>query len=96
MKVNRITYEKPLSEYDTINAKIDICVELEDGRCYSPSVATYQWIVNQMKEGYVPASTPTIIIKKIEESYIVDAINEYAEYDAWLLRLYSLKYNQEI
>lgn len=96
MKVLSISYPIPLSAYDRHNAKIDIRVELEDGKVYSPAIATFQWVRNEMQDGFLSAGTPIIIIKELDEKIIQKAVFDYAEDDAWWLKVYSLEYGQEL
>ncbi len=96
MKVKSITYPIPLSSYDKRNAKIDIRVELEDGKEYSPAVATIQWVRNEMQDGFLSSGTPIIIVQQLDEKIIQKAIFDYAQDDAWWLKVYSLEYGQEL
>ena len=76
---------------DIYNDTIDVGVELADGTCYTICVATPQYFVEKMKDektDYIEPGSPTIIVKKLTEEVVRDAIGAYAENDAYWLKLY--------
>lgn len=94
MKVKSITYPTALDNgVDVDDDNIDVFVELDDGRIYCVVVSTYKNIATQMEKSntdYLEAGSPLIIVKKLTYEIIEKAINDYAQDDAYWIKIYSL------
>lgn len=100
MKVRKVTYPTPLSEVSDIsNDNIDVFVELEDGTNYCFVVSTPLNLCKFMDDndiGFIPASQPDIIVKELTEENILLALENYAEDDAfWMKLLYVAGTNRD-
>ena len=93
MKVVRIEYPTALSKIEDIeNDNIDVFVELEDGITYVVVVSTpmnYYWYMEKENKNHY-CGVPDIIVKKLSEEIITEAIHEYAKGDAYWLKSYYL------
>ncbi|WP_028592979.1 hypothetical protein [Paenibacillus assamensis] len=91
MKIVSLSYPVPLSELEDIfNDDIDVFVKLEDGISYSVVVTTPLNIMEKMDAEeieYIPASFPKIIVKSLTEENIYNAVETYAEENAFWLKL---------
>ena len=94
MVVKRITFPTQLEDIKDIDDdNIDVFVELDDGYIYTVVVATYKNIVTQMdemKNDFLEAGSPFIVVKKLTKEVIEQAINSFAKDDAYWLKLYHL------
>jgi len=93
MKVVKIEFPTELSEFDDIeNGNLDVFVELEDGFTYTVVIFTpknyYSYMEKENTNHY--CGVPNIIVKKLTEETITEAINEYASDDAYWLKYYHL------
>jgi len=93
MKVVKIKFPTALSKINDIeNDNLDVFVELEDGFTYVVVVSTpknfYWYMEKENKNHYCGA--PDIIVKKLTEEIITEAIEEYAKDDAYWLKCYYL------
>lgn len=96
MKVFSIEYPTSLEKCDRLNDNIDVFVKLENGNSYCITVATSDWICDRVGTKYLPSGAPDIIVKELEYKLIEEAINEYAEGDAYWLRVYSMSHGDQI
>lgn len=96
IKVISIDYPVTIDSCDQLNDNIDVFVKLENGNQYCVTVATVDWICNSVGKRYLPSGGPDIIVKKLNRQLIEEAINEYAEEDAYWLRVFSMSYGDEI
>jgi len=81
--VNQIT--------DIENDSIDVFVDSEDGYTYTVSIATIKNLLqrmNQEKSNFSPPSELVIIVRKLTKEIITEAIEAYAEDDAFWLKLH--------
>ena len=97
MKVVSVEYPTPIENgCDKKNDNIDVFVMLENGKSYCVTVATVDWICNRVGERYLPIGAPDIIVKELDYKLIEEAVNEYAEDDAYWLRVYSMSHGDDI
>ena len=96
MKVKKITYPDSLENYNKDKDNIDVFVELENGENYCVVVATIRWIQEIIKNGYLEQSLPFIIVDEINEELIKKAIENYAQGNAYWLKVYALSCNQKL
>ena len=96
MKVISIEYPVPLEDCNKMNDNIDIFVMLENGKKYCVTVATVDWIQGYIGTGYMPSGAPDIIVRELRHQLIEEAVNEYAEGDAYWLRVFSMSYGDVI
>lgn len=94
MKIVNITFPTCLSHIDNIeNGNIDVFVELDDGFTYTMVVTTpqnYYWYMDKEGLDYIPPYPPDIIVRRLTEENIRQAIEAYAEDDAYWMKLYFL------
>lgn len=94
MNIKKIEY--PTKWNDPLNDNIDVFVTLENGKSYCVTVAALGWINKEVtKHGYLPSSVH-IIISEFSDDNIKKAISEYAENDAYWLRVYSVSSGDSI
>jgi hypothetical protein len=89
MKIRRIEFSEEVR--DVNNDKIDVFVENEDGYTYTVSVGTPQDLLEEMKQektNFVQPGTIMIIVKKLTEEIVREAIHAYAEGDGYWLKLH--------
>jgi hypothetical protein len=75
---------------DFYNDNIDVCVDL-DGYTYTVSVTTTKNILQKMNEektNFYPPGGPIIIVRKLTEEIITEALEAYCEDDAFWLKLH--------
>ena len=96
MKVLQITYPTNLDMCNKKNDNIDIFVKLENEKDYCITIATIEWIKNNMPNGYLEPFTPYIIVSELKKEIIEKAIEDFSTDDAYWLRLYSVSYQDEI
>ncbi|KAF1084281.1 hypothetical protein SPSYN_02685 [Sporotomaculum syntrophicum] len=91
MIVRKISFPTPLEMVaDTKDDNIDVFVKLEDGYSYTVVVVTHQNLITQMnksKKNFIEAGCPFIIVKELKEDIIKEAIQSYADEDAYWLKL---------
>ena len=90
MRVKRIEFVEEVR--DVTNDNIDVFVENEDGYTYTISVCTPQDFLEEMKQektNFVrPGGTIMIVVKKLTEDIVTEAIQAYAENDGYWLKLH--------
>lgn len=96
MKIIKITYPTSLEKCDIEKDNIDVFVKLENDKEYCITVATIEWIKNNMENDFYPAGPPDIIVSELKDKIIRKAIEDYSKEDAYWLRLYSISYGEEI
>jgi hypothetical protein len=94
MKVKSISYPTYLEDIEDIeNDNIDVFVELEDNDTYTYTVVVataknIEWMMDKEKMNYLRAGHPFLIVKKLTEKIIFEAIQAYAADQAYWLKLY--------
>lgn len=96
IKVISVDYPTSINNCDQLNDNIDVLVTLENGNSYCVTVATIDWICSKVGQRYLPSGSPDIIVKELNCKLIEDAVNEYAEGDAYWLRVFSMSHGDEI
>ena len=96
MKVESIIYSTALDTCNKINDNIDIFVTLENKKSYCVTIATVDWICEQVGRRYLPSGAPDIIVKELDKTLIEAAVEQYAKEDAYWLRVYSMSYGDAI
>ena len=89
MKIKRIEFMEEIR--DENNDNVDVCVENEDGYNYIVTVGTPQNLLeemNQEKTNFVRPGSTMIIVKKLTKEIVTEAIQAYAENDAYWLKLH--------
>ncbi|WPC43905.1 hypothetical protein [Clostridium sp. JS66] len=94
MKIKKISYPTSLEKIPDIeNDNIDIFVELDDGMVYTMTVTTpknYYKYMDKEKIDYVPSMPPDIVVRKLTEENIRNALETYVKDDGYWLKLYYL------
>jgi hypothetical protein len=75
---------------DVYNDSVDVGVVFEDGYSYTIVVSTPADLVDQMEQekiNFIIPDTPKIIVKKLTEEIVREAIEAYAENDGYWLKL---------
>lgn len=96
MKVISIEYPFSLETCNSLHDNIDVFIKLENGNRYCVTVATIEWVRNCVGMKYLPSGAPNIVVKELKKQIIEEAINEYAEDDAYWLRVFSMSYGDVI
>ncbi|CAH1059603.1 hypothetical protein [Paenibacillus pseudetheri] len=101
MKVVEIGYPTPLSKIiDKENDNIDVFIELEDGSNITVVVSTPLNLLQQMNNenvNFISASQPDIIVRSLTDENIRQAIDDYANGDAfWLKLLYVVSIEKKV
>ena len=89
MKIRKIKFMEKITDLE--NDHIDVLVENENGYKYIVSVETPQDLIeemNQTKVNYVQPGTLNIIVRKLTKEIVTEAIQAYAEDDAYWLKLH--------
>ena len=93
MKIESITFLSDLKDVkDIFDDNIDVSVDLENGRNYVLVVGTPKNLLRLMeneKSDFLSPGDPIVIVKKITKEVIEEAIQAYAEDDAYCLKFYS-------
>ncbi|GAB6085223.1 hypothetical protein [Alkaliphilus crotonatoxidans] len=91
MLVKKISFPTSLKKIKDIqDDNIDVFVELDDGYTYSVVVITQKNLLTQMNKSnkdFVEPSCPLIIVRELTEVIIKEAIQAYAEGDAYWIKL---------
>lgn len=91
MKVVNVSYPTPLSEIiNKENDNIDVFIELEDGSKITIVVRTPKNLISLMNRenvDYLTPPQPEIIVKSLTHENIKKAVEEYADGDAFWLKL---------
>jgi hypothetical protein len=91
MEVKKISFPTQLKDIKDIDDdNIDVFVELDDGYIYTVVIATYKNLLSQMdamKSDFLEAGSPFIIVRRLTEEIIEQAVKSYAKEDAYWLKL---------
>lgn len=94
MKIKSIELEFELETIKDIeDSNLNAYVTLEDDRRYTVLVVTYKNILtlmNNYESDFLLPIEPIIIVKKLTMEIIKQAIEAYAEDDAYMLKLYHI------
>ena len=77
---------------DIENDSIDVCVDCEDNFTVTVSVATTKYVLQRMDEQKSNFSNPNeliIVVRKLTQEIIAEAIEAYAKDNAFWLKLYA-------
>lgn len=88
MRIKRIEFAHEITDPHVDN--LDVFVENEDGYTYTIVVSTPGDLVDQMEQekiNFIRPDTPKIIVKKLTEPIVREAIEAYAENDGYWLKL---------
>ena len=88
MKIKKIQFAHEITDPHMDN--LDVFVESEDGYTYTIVVSTPGDLVDQMEQekiNFIRPNTPKIIVKKLTEPIVREAIEAYAENDGYWLKL---------
>ncbi len=96
MKISSIEYPTPEGMWNVECDNIDVFVKLENQREYCVTIATIEWIAQKMDKEFFEPGAPNIIVSKLTTKIIEEALKEYAEDDAYWLKIFSLSYGDEI
>ena len=96
MKVSSIIFPTPINECNLFCDNIDVFVKLENEKNFCVTIATIEWITQNMKKGFLEPGAPNIIVTRLQKDIIENAIKEYASDDAYWLKVCSLSYGEEI
>ena len=76
---------------DIENDSVDVCVESEDGYTYTVSIATTKNLLQRMDQEKSNFSNPSelvIVVRKLTQEIISEALEAYAEDNAFWLKLH--------
>jgi hypothetical protein len=76
---------------DIENDSIDVCVDSEDGYTFTVSIATTNHLLermNQEKSNFSNPSELVIVVRKLTQEIITEALESYAEDNAFWLKLH--------
>lgn len=76
---------------DIENDSIDVCVDSEDGYTFTVSMATPKYLLQRMekeKSNFSKPSELVIVVRKLTQEIITEALEAYAEDDAFWLKLH--------
>jgi hypothetical protein len=88
MKIKRIEFAHEITDPHIGN--LDVFVENEDGYTYTIVVSTPVDLLDQMEQekiNFIMPDAPKIIVKKLTEQIVREAIQAYAENDGYWLKL---------
>jgi len=77
---------------DIENDSIDVCVDSEDGYTFTVSIATTKHLLQRMDEEKSNFSNPNeliIVVRKLTQEIITEALEAYAEDNAFWLKLHA-------
>ena len=93
MKVESITFLSDLKDVkDIFDDNVDVAVKLDDGHEYIVVVATQKnllTLMNNEKSDFLSPGDPIVIVKKMTKEVVEDAIQAYAEDEAYCLKFYA-------
>ena len=93
MRVESITFLSDLKDVkDIFDYNMDVSVNLENGRNYVVVVGTPKNLLRLMeneKSDFLSPGDPIVIVKKMTKEVVEEAIQAYAEDDAYCLKFYS-------
>jgi len=93
LKINKVTFPTPLEQVDSIYGNLDVFIELEDGHTYTFVVSTPLSLLEFMNNeelDFIPPAQPDIIVKEITLDNIISAVENYADGDAFWLKILSV------
>ena len=97
MKVESITFLSDLKDVnDIFDDNLDVAVELDDGHEYVLVVATQRNLLSLMdneKSNFLDPGAPMIIVRKLTQEIIEDAIQAYAQDDGYYLKFYAAHFD---
>lgn len=76
---------------DIENDCVDVCLDCEDNYTFTVSIATTKYILEKMDLEKINFSKPrdhVIVVRKLTQEIITEALQEYAEGNAFWLKLY--------
>ncbi len=76
---------------DIENDSIDVCVDSEDGYTFTVSIATTKHLLQRMDQEKSNFSNPSelvIVVRKLTQEIITEALKAYAEVNAFWLKLH--------
>ena len=76
---------------DIENDCVDLCVESENGYSFTVSVATTKFLLEKMRKrnkNFVEPDDLVILVRKLTEEIITEALYAYAENDGFWLKLH--------
>ena len=93
MRIESINFLSSIEDIDDIfDYNMDVSVNLENGQNYVVVVGTSKNLLRLManeKSDFLSPGDPIIIVKKMTKEIIEEAIQAYAEDDAYCLKFYS-------
>jgi len=93
MKIESINFLSPIEDIEDIyDHNMDVSVNLENGRNYVVVVGTPKNLLRLMeneKSDFLSPGDPIVIVKKMTKEVVEEAIQAYAEDDAYYLKFYS-------
>jgi len=93
MRVESINFLGPIEDIDDVfDYNMDVSVNLENGQNYVVVVGTPKNLLKLMeneKSDFLSPGDPIIIVKKMTKEVVEEAIQAYAEDDAYYLKFYS-------
>ncbi|HEX7358079.1 MAG TPA: hypothetical protein VF270_10250 [Ignavibacteriaceae bacterium] len=93
MRVESINFLGPIEDIDDIfDYNMDVSVNLENGRNYVVVVGTPKNLLRLMeneKSNFLSPGDPIVIVQRMTKEVIEEAIQAYAEDDAYFLKLYA-------
>lgn len=84
---------------DIENDSIDVCVDSEDGYTFTVSIATTKHLLQRMdeeKSNFVNPNELSIVVRKLTQEIITEALEAYAEDNAFWLKLYQFAHEIDI
>lgn len=88
MKIKKIEFAHEIT--DPYMDNLDVFVENEDGYTYTIIVSTPGDLLDEMEQeeiNFIMPSAPIIIVKKLTEEIVKEAIQAYVENDGYWLKL---------
>ena len=88
MRIKKIDFINEIT--DPYNDSVDVGVEFKEGYSYTIVVRTPADLANEMlreNTNYVEPGTPMIIVKKLTEEIVNEAIQTYAKSEGYWLKL---------
>lgn len=84
---------------DIENDSIDVCVDSEDGYTFTVSIATTKHLLQRMdeeKSNFVNPNELSIVVRKLTQEIITEALEAYAEDNAFWLKLHQFAHEIDI
>jgi uncharacterized tellurite resistance protein B-like protein len=93
MKVESINFLSPIEDIvDIFDDNIDVSVNLENGLNYVVVVGTPKNLLRLMENGksnFISPGDPIVVVKKMTKKVVEEAIQAYADDDAYYLKFYA-------